>query len=416
MGVPIAHLIPGGEPFSSPSPYHTIASARRSAFGRPSHLPPLQIRPAIEVKVGVSLRPAVSSVFRESGSMSQCYEFELQVAVKAVRLAARLCQRVQRRLLSNETQAKVDKSPVTVADYGSQALVSWALERTLPQGSFSLVAEEDADELRQEKGAWMLDRITDLVNETIATDGSHDIAPLTREDVLAAIDRGKSEGGSSGRHWVLDPIDGTLGFLRGDQYAVALGLLDEGEVVLGILACPNLPLTSISRESLPGDPVGCLFSARKGAGTTVQSLDGLTAAKRVYVSTVDNPAEAIFCESYESAHSMQELTAKIADILGVRAPSVRIDSQAKYGALARGDAAIYLRFPHPGYREKIWDHAAGSVVIKEAGGIVVDGAGKPLDFSKGRFLDLDHGIIATNQNLMPFLLKAVHSALKESNL
>ena len=51
-------------------------------------------------------------------------------------------------------------------------------------------------------------------------------------------------------------------------------------------------------------------------------------------------------------------------IIGVTAPPVRIDSQAKYGAMARGDAAIYLRFPHPGYREKIWDHAAGCIVIE----------------------------------------------------
>lgn len=50
-------------------------------------------------------------------------------------------------------------------------------------------------------------------------------------------------------------------------------------------------------------------------------------------------------------------------VLGVKAPPVRIDSQAKYGAMARGDAVIYLRFPHLGYREKIWDHAAGAIVI-----------------------------------------------------
>ena len=49
--------------------------------------------------------------------------------------------------------------------------------------------------------------------------------------------------------------------------------------------------------------------------------------------------------------------------LGVIAPPVRIDSQAKYGALSRGDGAIYLRFPHKGYREKIWDHAAGCIVV-----------------------------------------------------
>lgn len=49
--------------------------------------------------------------------------------------------------------------------------------------------------------------------------------------------------------------------------------------------------------------------------------------------------------------------------LGVKAPPVRIDSQAKYGALSRGDGVIYLRLPHKGYREKIWDHAAGYIVV-----------------------------------------------------
>lgn len=49
--------------------------------------------------------------------------------------------------------------------------------------------------------------------------------------------------------------------------------------------------------------------------------------------------------------------------LGVKAPPVRIDSQAKYGALSRGDGAIYLRFPRKGYVEKIWDHAAGCIVV-----------------------------------------------------
>jgi 3'(2'), 5'-bisphosphate nucleotidase / inositol polyphosphate 1-phosphatase len=131
--------------------------------------------------------------------------------------------------------------------------------------------------------------------------------------------------------------------------------------------------------------------------------------------------------------------------LGVQAPPVRIDSQAKYGALARGDGAIYLRFPHKGYREKIWDHAAGSIVVTgmnspqffflktviqrvksylhllshfffvEAGGIVTDASGNNLDFSKGRFLDLDTGIIATNKQLMPSLLNAVQESIKEQN-
>ena len=45
------------------------------------------------------------------------------------------------------------------------------------------------------------------------------------------------------------------------------------------------------------------------------------------------------------------------------------------GALARGDAAINLRFPHKGYREKIWDHVAGVLIVEEAGARISDASG-----------------------------------------
>eukprot|EP00897_Mesotaenium_endlicherianum_P002431 jgi/Mesen1/2215/ME000152S01301 len=306
------------------------------------------------------------------------YEKELEIACRAVRLASHLCQTVQRKLLAAETVSKADNSPVTVADYGSQALVSWALERALPPGTFSMVAEEDSEDFRKEGGQLMLQRITDLVNETIcAVEGEGGVEsspPLTPGDVVAAIDKGGSLGGAVGRHW----------------YAVALGLLDEGQVVLGVLGCPNLPMASIANGIAPavesGCKVGCLFAATKGGGATVEPMD-------------------------QSEAPRKDLTANIARVLGVTAPPVRIDSQAKYGAMARGDAAIYLRFPHKGYREKIWDHAAGAIVIQEAGGIVTDAAGQPLDFSGGRWLDLHVGIVATNPALMPIVLAAVQTVL-----
>ncbi|KAF7136107.1 hypothetical protein RHSIM_Rhsim08G0002400 [Rhododendron simsii] len=296
----------------------------------------------------------------------------------------------------------------------SQAVVSFVLERELPSESFSLVAEEDSGDLRKEEAQETLQRIMKLVNDTLASDGTYSASSLSAEDVLAAIDSGKSEGGPHGRHWVLDPIDGTKGFLRGDQYAVALALLDEGKVVLGVLACPNLPLLHIGSHDDPSshDKVGCLFFSQVGAGTEVQSLDGSPPIK-VHVSSTENPEEASFFESFEAAHSLHDLSSSIANKLGVKAPPVRIDSQAKYGALSRGDGAIYLRFPHKGYREKIWDHAAGAIVVTEAGGVVTDAGGNPLDFSKGRYLDLDTGIIVTNPKLMPLLLKAVRESLDE---
>ena len=50
------------------------------------------------------------------------------------------------------------------------------------------------------------------------------------DGILAAIDRGQHAGGAAGRFWTLDPIDGTKGFLRGGQYAIALALLEGGHV------------------------------------------------------------------------------------------------------------------------------------------------------------------------------------------
>ncbi|MED6109785.1 Ca(2+)-binding ATP:ADP antiporter sal1 [Stylosanthes scabra] len=348
-----------------------------------------------------------------SSSSSMPFDKELAAAKKAATLAARLCQKVQKALLQSDVHSKSDKSPVTVADYGSQALVSFVLERELPSEPFSLVAEEDSGDLRKGSGQETLKRITELVNDTLASEESEKFTALTTEDVLRAIDNGKSEGGSVGRHWVLDPIDGTKGFVRGDQYAIALGLLHEGKVVLGVLACPNLPLTSIgNNQQSSSNEVGCLFFAKVGDGAYMQSLNGSTHVK-VHVTDTGNPEEASFFESFEAAHSSHDLSSSIAEKLGVKAPPVRIDSQAKYGALSRGDGAIYLRFSHKGYREKIWDHAAGSIVVTEAGGIVTDAAGNPLDFSKGKFLDIASGIIVTNQKLMPSLLRAVKEALNE---
>ncbi|KAF8658102.1 hypothetical protein HU200_059568 [Digitaria exilis] len=342
------------------------------------------------------------------------YAAELAAAKKAVTLAARLCK-VTRLVPFSPPSCGLRSERPSAPHFsgGSQILVSLVLKMEVSSGPFSLVAEEDSEELRKDGAGEILEEITDLVNETLVDDGSYNIS-FTKEGILSAIDDGKSEGGPSGRHWVLDPIDGTKGFLRGDQYAIALALLDEGKVVLGVLACPNLPLSSISNTngSSSGDQVGALFSATIGCGTEVESLYG-SPAQKVTVCSIDNPVDASFFESYESAHSMHDLTSSIAEKLGVLAPPVRIDSQAKYGALARGDGAIYLRFPHKGYKEKIWDHAAGSIVVTEAGGIVTDAAGNDLDFSKGRFLELDTGIIATNKQLMPSLLKAVQQSIEE---
>jgi 3'(2'), 5'-bisphosphate nucleotidase len=308
------------------------------------------------------------------------YESELRAALEAVRGAARVCRAVQERLITRDTLEKRDKSPVTVADFASQAIVCRHLEAAFPADA--VVGEEGSAELRTPENAALL---ASVVGAVASESGG---APDAQR-VLAWIDRGGADA-KAARYWTLDPIDGTKGFLRREQYAVALGLIEGGEVVAGVLGCPNLP------DGAGG--TGVLFAAVRGRGTRVFPLwgGGESSGRSVRVPAIASSAGARFCESVEAEHSDQGESAKIAAKLGISAPPLRMDSQCKYGAVARGDASIYLRMPtRADYREKIWDHAAGKLVVEEAGGVVTDIAGNALDFRHGRSLAQNSGVVAT---------------------
>lgn len=327
------------------------------------------------------------------------WEREREVAIEAVAKASRLCRGVQRRLVEGHTLAKEDRSPVTVADFGAQAVVSHLLASAFPDDP--LVGEEDAGALRS--GAPELAReVVDHVRRELPS--------LDAAAVFDAIDRGAAPGGPRGRHWTLDPIDGTKGFLRIEQYAVALALVQDGEVVLGVLGCPHLPLGAD-----PEGERGALFVATRGEGAWQMRLDGRD-ARRIGVDRITDPALAAFCESVEEAHSSRSHAARVAEILGITRPPYRIDSQCKYAAVARGDASIYLRLPtRPGYTEKIWDHAAGARIVLEAGGRVTDVDGRSLDFGAGRTLahNAGRGVVVTNGALHERVIEAVQRALSE---
>ena len=317
---------------------------------------------------------------------------ELAVALAAVRSGAALTAHAQGRLLSDDTVAKSDDRTVTVADFAAQAVVCATLTESL--GAIDLVGEEDSDDLRSPERVALLQGVVDLVR-------------IQRNDAVEAstvldwIAVGASDG-TTDRYWTLDPIDGTKGFLRGEQYAIALGLIEHGEVILGVLGCPNLPN--------PDGSTGAIFTAADGV---CQAWYGsATDPVAVRVAAPASLAEARFCESVESAHSNQHQSSQIAALLGITAEPYRIDSQCKYAAVARGDASIYLRLPtRADYREKIWDHAAGKFVVEQAGGVVTDVTGAPLDFSRGATLDANSGVVATNGRFHEQVIDAVGRTL-----
>ncbi|ORY61356.1 3',5'-bisphosphate nucleotidase [Pseudomassariella vexata] len=327
---------------------------------------------------------------------------ELEVAQLAVQRAAILTKRVFHEKAKG-TLNKDDKSPVTIGDFGAQALIISSLKASFPADE--IVAEEEASTLRDD--ANLRAQIWDVVKNTSLSDpAAEDIlgGPVKDEEtMLTMIDYGNSKGGAKGRIWAIDPIDGTKGFLRGGQYAVCLALMVDGDVKVGVLGCPNLPiddatqLTAEIGKDQTDEGNGALFSAVLGQGATSRpmSTGGLEKERSISMRPITDIKKATFCESVEAGHSSHGDQAEIAKKLGINNPSVRMDSQAKYASIARGAGDIYLRLPVSAtYQEKIWDHAAGDLIVREAGGQVTDIHGKRLDFTVGRTLANNKGVVA----------------------
>ena len=289
---------------------------------------------------------------------------------------------------------KEDLSPVTVGDFAIQAMAGRRLRDAFPD--IPLVAEEDSADLRAAEGAPVLEAVAWHVGRV-----ERGVTPAA---VCEWIDVGGAEPGAV--FWTLDPIDGTKGFLRGGQYAVALALVERGMSVLGGLACPGL-----NPDGTEG--AGAIFLARRGEGTWAAPLDAPDGPwRRLHVSPCADPARARMMRSFEAGHTNTDQTDAIAAAMGMATEPVPMDSQAKFAALAAGRAEVLLRLLSPkrmDYKEKIWDQAAGGLVLEEAGGRVSDLYGKPLDFTRGRMLTANTGLLATNGAVHDAALAAVRA-------
>jgi 3'(2'), 5'-bisphosphate nucleotidase len=318
---------------------------------------------------------------------------ESPVALAAVRAASLVCRAVRRDFDERLAVSKEDRSPVTVADLAAQVVVSLALAEALPDDP--LMGEEDAAQLRADPV--IADGLARAVRE---------VRPgLDATAMAAALERGRDAGGPGRRWWTLDPVDGTKGFLRNEQYAVALALVEDGKPQVAVLGCPNLPTSD-------GTGIGCLFLAERDGGAFEIALDDPAAMPRAIAVDGDpDVTHARYAESLEAAHSDQGVSARIAATLGLAGTPVRMDSQAKYAVVARGEASIYLRIPRGGYQENIWDHAAGLLIVEEAGGIVTDMDGRLLDLTTGRRMTANRGIVASPAVIQAAVIEAVLEAM-----
>lgn len=215
-------------------------------------------------------------------------------------------------------ETKADASPVTEADRAAEALILTRLAALYP--GIQTVAEE-----------------------AVAADG----APAQAEAWF----------------WLIDPLDGTRGFVAGrESFTVNIALIHDGAPVAGVVVAPATATTWVSAA---GEGTGVL---RRRFGEPWQT-----------VRVRDRPTTPVAVLS----HSM---TDEEAERLAARhgcAEWQGVDSSLKFCLIAEGRFDAY---PRTGPTSE-WDTAAGQAVLEAAGGRVLGDDGQPLRYGKPNFLN-----------------------------
>lgn len=195
------------------------------------------------------------------------------------------------------------------------------------------------------------------------------------------------------RVWIIDPLDGTSGFIYDRQFSIAISLIENNKIKLGVLGCPRInKLNSLKYNN----EEGYIFFAEKDKGAFVISLNNIVMYKINIKNKVKNTA-ILYTESFDSSHINKQIHDQVVKILRISNPPVKVDSQIKYALVASGDVSFYLRFPRVrDYKEYVWDHAAGQLIVEEAGGTVTDVLGNEIYYEKSNKLEKNMGIVASN--------------------
>ncbi|KAF9892339.1 hypothetical protein FE257_002116 [Aspergillus nanangensis] len=346
------------------------------------------------------------------------YSKELQIACLAVQRASRLTKRVLD-AVDKGALDKSDSSPVTIADFASQALIIAAIHRVFPHDD--IVGEEDSKALRRD--ANLLKRTWELVSSTHLDDEESEkllYSPCSKEEMLDLIDLGaQGTCSANNRSWVLDPVDGTATFIQGQQYAVCLALVENGRQKLAVLGCPNLNLETgrIHEDIVDREGGGQQIFAVAGHGAFMRPMGthGLLDARKIdRKPQITEIKDLDFVDCAATTSSDIGMHSRLAAHLGAPWPhSTDLwSAQLRYIAIAVGGCNTLLKIPRKAsYRSNIWDHAGGMLIAEETGCTISDLAGNPVDCGQGRTLAGCYGMIVAPASIHGKLLQGVKEIL-----
>ena len=211
---------------------------------------------------------------------------------------------------SMQVSAKEDLSPVTAADMAAQTIIQNGLEALTPE--LPIISEEAAIADFSERQQWQ-------------------------------------------NYWLVDPLDGTRGFVqRKQEFSVNIAMIDGHESILGVIYVPALDT---------------LYFAAKGLGATQVDQNS---EQPITSSSIDWDALRVVIGFYNQLDKLKEILQQYPGF-----ELTKINSSMKFGHLAAGSADIY---PREGTTNE-WDTAAGQIILTEAGGAVVDLDGNPLQYN-----------------------------------
>jgi 3'(2'), 5'-bisphosphate nucleotidase len=192
------------------------------------------------------------------------------------------------------------------------------------------------------------------------------------------------------RVWIIDPIDGTAGFVgRDDDFGVQIGMIEDGVPTVGVVYMPAYDI---------------LMYAAKGRGAFIENRGGT--AKRLATSTKTDTSQLV---AAASRHHPSKRMKRIRQAFGFKRSIERGSVGVKAGLIAQGECDIYLS---PGRRTKLWDTCGPQVILEEAGGRFTDLFGDPLQYAR-RGLQNYNGILATNGAAHDAIVKKLRPLLRE---
>lgn len=263
-------------------------------------------------------------------------------------------------------------------------------------------------ELAREAGAAILDLYEGPLEIQQKADAD-DREPVTQADNLAneiIVERLRQEFPDDGilaeesidtshrldksRVWMIDPLDGTTGFIDGNgDFAVQIGLTENGQCVLGVV---YLPLT------------GVLYRAVRGGGTWIERPDYDPEPARVS----DHLEVSTMRLAASRSHRSPRMD-KVVQAFGIKEEVLRGSVGIKVGLIVEQQCDLYV---HLSPRTKQWDTCAPEIILREAGGSITDLFGQPLSYNKAQVQNRN-GVVASNgvahkriiESLQPLLVQ-----------